>query len=53
VQSAANSTAILVTDAIVHDTAAAGLLARSGIDPVPRSTLLRGLAREVTLFEIP
>ena len=53
VQSAANSTAILVTDAIVHDTAAAGLLARSGIDPVPRSTLLCGLAREVTLFEIP
>jgi class 3 adenylate cyclase len=53
VQSAANSTAILVTDAVVHDAAAAGLLARSGINPVPRSTLLRGLAREVTLFEIP
>ena len=53
VQGAANSTAILVTDAIVHDTAAAGLLERSGIEPVPRSTMLRGLAREVTLYEIP
>ncbi len=53
VQGAANSTAILVTDAIVHNTAAAGLLERSGIEPVPRATMLRGLAREFTLYEIP
>jgi class 3 adenylate cyclase len=53
VQNAANSTAILSTGAIVHNTAAAGLLERSGIAPVPRPTMLRGLAGEVTLYEIP
>ena len=53
VQGAANSTAILATGAIVHNTAAAELLARSGIEPVPRPTVLRGLAGEVTLYEIP
>jgi class 3 adenylate cyclase len=53
VQGAANSTAILVTDVVAHDTATAGLLERSGISPVPRTTALRGLAREFTLYEIP
>jgi class 3 adenylate cyclase len=53
VQGAANSTAILATDAIVHNTAAAALLERSGIEPLPRPTMLRGLAGEVTLYEIP
>ena len=53
VQGAANSTAILATGAIVHNTAAAELLERSGIAPVPRPTMLRGLAEEVTLYEIP
>ena len=53
VQGAANSTAILVTDAVAHDKASAALLERSGISPVPRTTALRGLAREFTLYEIP
>ena len=53
VQGAANSTAILATGAIVHNTAAAELLERSGIEPVPRPTVLRGLAEAVTLYEIP
>jgi hypothetical protein len=29
------------------------LLERSGIEPVPRPTVLRGLAEAVTLYEIP
>lgn len=53
VQSVADSTAILVTSAIAHDRAAAVLLERSGLEPVPRPTMLRGVAREVTLYEIP
>ena len=53
VQGAANSTAILATSAIVHNTAAAELLERSGIEPLPRPTVLRGLTGEVMLYEIP
>ena len=53
VQGAANSTAILATGTIVHNTAAAELLGRSGIEPVPHPTMLRGLAGEVMLYEIP
>jgi class 3 adenylate cyclase len=53
VQGAANSTAILATGAVVHNTATADLLERSGIAPVPRPMMLRGVADEVTLYEIP
>ena len=53
VQGAANSTAILATGAIVHNTAAANCSNAAESSPVSRPTMLRGLAGEVTLYEIP
>lgn len=53
VQGAANSTAIVVTGPIVGDPATARLIERAGSAPIPRPTALRGLAHEVTLYEIP
>ena len=53
VQGAANSTAIVVTGPIVQDQLAAGLLERSGLQPLPRAAMLSGLAHQVTLYEIP
>lgn len=53
VQGAANSTAIMVTGQIVDDPATARLIGRAGAAPVPRPTALRGLARALTLYEIP
>jgi class 3 adenylate cyclase len=53
VQGAANSSAIVVTGPIVQDQLAAGLLERSGLQPLPRATTLSGLANQMTLYEIP
>ena len=53
VQGVANSTAIVVSDQIAKDKSTAGLLERSGLAPIARQTALRGLAHEVTLYEIP
>jgi class 3 adenylate cyclase len=53
VQGMADATAIIATGPVVQDSGAAGLLERSGLQPAPHSASLRGLAREVTVYEIP
>ncbi len=53
VQGMADSTAIIVTDPVVGDPRVAGLLTRDGLRPATRSAALRGLAHDITLYEIP
>jgi class 3 adenylate cyclase len=53
VQTLVNSRAIFATESVVTDTATARLLQTSGIEPVAQRHTLRGIADELTLYEIP
>ncbi len=49
----ADATAIIATGPVIQDSEAARLLECSGLQPAPHSAALRGLASEVTVYEIP
>jgi class 3 adenylate cyclase len=53
VQGLAVSRAILATEPIVSHPQAARLLGEAGLTPIPQRRLLRGVADEVTVYEIP
>lgn len=53
VQGLAMSHAIFATEPIVRHPGAAALLASEGLVPVPQRHALRGIADEVTVYEIP
>jgi class 3 adenylate cyclase len=53
VQALADSRSILATGSVVTHPQASTLLKRSGLDPVPQSRALRGIADEVAVYEIP
>jgi class 3 adenylate cyclase len=53
VQGMADATAIIVTEAVVQHAQVARLLEQSGLQPTPRHAALRGLTREVTVYDIP
>jgi class 3 adenylate cyclase len=53
VQGIAMSRAIFATGPVVEHPAAAKLLAAAGVTPAPQRHALRGLADELTLYEIP
>src|SRR5215203_1531098 len=53
VQGMADARAILATGAVVDDPQSSILLKTAGIRPQARSAVLRGIADEVTLYEIP
>jgi class 3 adenylate cyclase len=53
VQHLANSRAILATGSVVDNAQTAGLLATAGRQPLSRRYALRGIADELTLYEIP
>ena len=53
VRSMADTTAIVATDSVVQDPHVAEVLERSGLRPAPREVVLRGLARKVSVYEIP
>ena len=53
VQGMADSPAIIVTGSVVRDPRVTGLLTRDGLHPATRNAALRGLAQDMTLYEIP
>jgi class 3 adenylate cyclase len=53
VQNLADSRAILATGSVVDNAQTAGLLATAGRQPLSRRYALRGIADELTLYEIP
>lgn len=53
VQGMADPTAIIATEAVIQNAEAARLLEQSGLQPMPRSAALRGVTREVTVYDIP
>jgi class 3 adenylate cyclase len=53
VQSRADSRAILATGSVVDNERTTGLLAGAGLRPLSRRYALRGIADELTLYEIP
>jgi class 3 adenylate cyclase len=53
VQGMADARAILATRAVVDDPQSSILLKTADIRPQARSAVLRGIADEVTLYEIP
>ena len=53
VQHLADSRAILATGSVVDNAQTAGLLATAGRQPLSRRCALRGIADELTLYEIP
>ncbi|MGK9168451.1 adenylate/guanylate cyclase domain-containing protein [Inquilinus limosus] len=53
VQTLVNSRAIFATEPVVRDSDTAKLLQTSGIEPVAQRHTLRGIANELTLYEIP
>ncbi|HEX2552888.1 MAG TPA: adenylate/guanylate cyclase domain-containing protein [Microvirga sp.] len=53
VQDLAVSQTIFATGAVVGDQRAATILKESAIDPVPQQALLRGIDREVPVYELP
>ncbi|MES2634905.1 MAG: adenylate/guanylate cyclase domain-containing protein [Pseudomonadota bacterium] len=53
VQGLATSHAIFATEPVVNDPAVAGMLADAGLTPVPQRASLRGIADELTVYEIP
>jgi class 3 adenylate cyclase len=53
VQNLAVSQAIFATGRVVEDAASARLLAESGVVPSAQQAALRGIAAEMTLYEIP
>jgi class 3 adenylate cyclase len=53
VQDLAVSQAILATSSVIEDAQVATVLRTSGVDPQPQRHALRGIAEEVTLFELP
>ncbi|WP_048440016.1 adenylate/guanylate cyclase domain-containing protein [Caenimonas sp. SL110] len=52
VQGLATSHAIFATAPVVNDPAVAGMLADAGLTPVPQRASLRGIADELTVYEI-
>ncbi|SDR60731.1 Adenylate cyclase, class 3 [Rhizobiales bacterium GAS113] len=53
VQGLAESRSILVTERVVEDKEASTFLERSGLKPTLRRTALRGIADEMSVYEIP
>jgi class 3 adenylate cyclase len=53
VQGLAEARSIFATGAVVHDRAAAQVLQNAGLSPLPQRRVLRGIADEVMLYEIP
>jgi class 3 adenylate cyclase len=53
VQHLASSRAIYATGAVVGHEAAAQLLAKTGISPIPQQQTLRGVADDLAVYEIP
>jgi class 3 adenylate cyclase len=53
VQNLADSRAILATGSVVDNARTTGLLATAGLQPLSRRYALRGIADELTLYEIP
>ncbi len=53
VQSHADSRAILATGSVIDDERTTGLLATAGLQPLSGRYALRGIADELTLYEIP
>jgi class 3 adenylate cyclase len=53
VQGLAESRSILATEKVVEDKEASSLLAKSGLKPTLRRTALRGIADEMSVYEIP
>ena len=53
VQGLAVSRAILATEPIVSHPEAARLLGEAGLKPMPQRRILRGVADELTVYEIP
>jgi class 3 adenylate cyclase len=53
VQSRADSHAILATGSVIDDERTTGLLATAGLRPLSGRYALRGIADELTLYEIP
>jgi class 3 adenylate cyclase len=53
VQGLAVSDAIFATKPVVDDAQSAALLAKSGIAPRPQRAMLKGVAGEVAVYEIP
>ncbi len=53
VQALATARPIFATDEVVNDPEVQGYLAELGIDPVQQRTSLRGIADEMTIYEIP
>ena len=53
VQNLADSRAILATGSVVDNAQTTGLLATAGCQPLSRRYALRGIADELTLYEIP
>jgi class 3 adenylate cyclase len=53
VQSRADSRAILATGSVIDDKRTTGLLATAGLQPLSGRYALRGIAEELTLYEIP
>jgi class 3 adenylate cyclase len=53
VQALADSRTILATGAVVTHPQASTLLKKSGLEPMPQSRALRGIADEVAVYEIP
>lgn len=53
VQGLANSQSIFVTGAVIMDTKTAGLLAARSLLPLSHDVTLRGIEREVQVYEIP
>jgi class 3 adenylate cyclase len=53
VQGLAVSRSIFATESVVEDAQAARLLGEQGLTPVPQRHMLRGIANELTVYEIP
>ena len=53
VQGSATSRQILTTASVVDDKKVTAVLTAAGLEPSPRPSMLRGIANEFLLFEIP
>jgi class 3 adenylate cyclase len=53
VQKLASSPVIIASAAVIRDRNAAAILARSGVAPVSHRTVLRGIADELQVYELP
>jgi class 3 adenylate cyclase len=53
VQHLAVSQAIFASDSVVTDPSGSALLTRSGVEPVPHRTALRGISHEYQVYELP